>query len=109
MLRYLAFAGLLLAFPVAAQSVVDGDTIKLNGTTYRLSGIDAAEIRQTCVDGWAAGREATAYLAKLMHGHQIACTPVTTDRYGRTVAVCKADGRDLGADMVREILKKSST
>ena len=23
-----------------------------------------------------------------------------TDRYGRSVAVCRADGRDLGADMV---------
>lgn len=29
------------------------------------------------------------------------CEPRTKDRYGRTVALCRADGRDLGADMVR--------
>jgi endonuclease YncB( thermonuclease family) len=31
--------------------VVDGDTIKLNGTTW---GIDAPEMAQTCAD-WSAG------------------------------------------------------
>ena len=43
MLRYALLTLLVLAFPAAAQTAVDGDTIKLNGTTYRLSGIDAAE------------------------------------------------------------------
>ena len=100
-MRFIVFSVCLLAtWGAVAQTVVDGDTIKLNGTTYRLSGIDAAETQQTCVSGWPAGREATAYLTKLMHGRTITCTPVTTDRYGRTVAVCKAGGRDLGADMV---------
>jgi endonuclease YncB( thermonuclease family) len=36
--------GLLVALagtPAAAQTVVDGDTIKLNSTTYRIWGIDA--------------------------------------------------------------------
>ena len=33
----------LLAMPAAAQTVVDGDTIKLDGTTFRIWGIDAAE------------------------------------------------------------------
>jgi endonuclease YncB( thermonuclease family) len=43
---------LLVASPAAAQTVTDGDTIKLNGTTWRLWGIDAPEMRQTCKDGW---------------------------------------------------------
>jgi len=34
----------------AAQSVTDGDMIKLNGTTYRLWGIDAPETKQWCGD-----------------------------------------------------------
>jgi hypothetical protein len=42
-----------------AQTVVDGDTIRLNGTTYWIWGIDAAETKQRCQDGWEAGREAT--------------------------------------------------
>ena len=83
-----------------AQTVTDGDTIKLAGTTYRLWGIDAAETHQLCADGWAAGRAATEYMADLVRGHTVECEPKTKDRYGRTVAICRADGRDLGAAMV---------
>jgi endonuclease YncB( thermonuclease family) len=32
----------------------------------------------------------------------VTCEPKTLDRYGRTVAVCHVDGRDLGADMVTD-------
>ena len=47
----------VVAFPAAAQvTVTDGDTIKLNGTTYRLWGIDAPETKQACADGWEIGR-----------------------------------------------------
>ncbi len=80
--------------------MTDGDTIKLAGTTYRLWGIDAAETRQDCADGWPAGRIATDYLVGLVQGRGVECEPKTKDRYGRTVALCRADGRDLGADMV---------
>jgi len=91
----------LVAVPAAAQVVtVDGDTIKLNGTTYRLHGIDAAESRQWCGD-YPAGAIATGVLASLIEGHEVVCEPKTTDRYGRLVAVCRADGRDLGKAMVR--------
>ena len=101
MLRVVCVALLAFALPVAAQTVVDGDTIKLDGTTFRLHGIDAAESKQACADGWPAGREASTYLYGLIRGHAVTCEPKTTDRYGRTVALCRADGRDLGADMVR--------
>ena len=40
-------------------------------------------------------------LAELMKGYAVTCEPRTTDRYGRAVALCQADGRDLSADMVR--------
>lgn len=91
---------LLVASPATAQTVTDGDTIKLKGTIYRLWGIDAAETKQTCGDGWAAGTKATAYLREMMRGKEVVCEPKTIDRYGRTVAICRADGRDLGAAMV---------
>lgn len=84
----------------AAQTVTDGDTIKLNGTTYRLWGIDAPETKQSCADGWPAGLEATAYMRGLVRDRQVVCEAKTQDRYGRTVALCRADSQDLGAAMV---------
>ena len=80
--------------------MTDGDTIKLGGTTYRLWGIDAPETKQVCADGLPAGRIAADYLAGLAQGRSVECEAKTKDRYGRTVALCRADGRDLGADMV---------
>ena len=38
----------------------------------------------------------------LIGDHHVTCEPRTLDRYGRTVAICRADGRDLGADMVAD-------
>lgn len=84
-----------------AQTATDGDTIKIDGTAYRLWGVDAAEMRQSCEDGWPAGIEASKALLDLMRGRTITCEPRTTDRYGRAVALCRADGTDLGAAMVR--------
>jgi endonuclease YncB( thermonuclease family) len=95
-----ATALILLSFPVCAQTVTDGDTIKMDGMTYRLWGIDAPENKQACADGWEAGKAAATYLYGLVRGHKVVCEAKDTDRYGRTVAICRADGRDLGADMV---------
>lgn len=67
------FAAAILALPAAAQTIVDGDTITVRGTTYRLYGIDAAEKEQHCTDGWAAGRAAISYLRGLVQDHEVAC------------------------------------
>jgi endonuclease YncB( thermonuclease family) len=88
------------AAPVAAQTVTDGDTLKLNGTTYRLLGIDAPKSKQWC-GKWPAGPIATAMLEMLIKGKTVVCEPKTTDRYGRTVAICRADGEDLGRALVQ--------
>jgi endonuclease YncB( thermonuclease family) len=90
----------LVAFPAFAESVrvVDGDTLKIDGVTYRLWGIDAPG--QPCADGWPAA--ATEHLRALIGDRHVTCEPRTLDRYGRTVALCRADGRDLGADMVAD-------
>src|SRR6516162_6676857 len=95
-------AGALARSPDMAQgvTVIDGDTIRLDGTTFRLWGIDAPEARQDCRDGWPAGREATAHLRRMIDGQGVSCEPRTIDRYGRTVALCRENGRDIGADMV---------
>lgn len=99
-----AFCALVLLFArvrlAAGQTIVDGDIIKLNGTTYRLWGIDAPESQQLCADGWPAGRAALSFLRDLTRNKAVACDAKTTDRYGRTVAICRGDGIDLGAAMV---------
>lgn len=85
-----------------SQAVTDGDTLRLEGKTYRLWGIDAPESSQYCPDGWPAGRMATTRLQELIKGKAVICQRTGSDRYGRTIAICRASGRDLGAAMVRE-------
>lgn len=85
--------------------VVDGDSLDVAGERIRLYGIDAPEYRQSCNDlagrPYACGRDASRALAALIAGRQVACTRVDHDRYGRDVAICMVDGRDLGEVMVR--------
>jgi endonuclease YncB( thermonuclease family) len=70
--------------------------------TYRLWGIDAPEAPQSCADDWPAGRTATEHLRALIGDRHVTCEPRTLDRYGGIFALCRADGRDLGADMVAD-------
>lgn len=87
-------------------TIVDGDTLKMNGETYRLAGIDAVEAKQTCgrSDGteWPCGAEATAMLRDFVGGREVTCEVQDRDRYRRFIATCFADGRDLGRYMVRK-------
>lgn len=96
-----AFVALSVA-PAAAQTITDGDSIRLHGERVRIFGIDAPEFKQTCPDGWPAGRLATTRLQALIDGRTIVCQQKDRDYYGRIVAVCRAGGQDLGAIMVRE-------
>ena len=85
--------------------VLDGDSIDLAGEPIRLFGIDAPESRQVCRDGagraYRCGHAATLALTAATAGRTVACTRVEYDRYDRQVAICTADGRDLGDTMVR--------
>lgn len=104
-MRAVWMAAILLVSTVsfaASQTITDGDTIKVDGTIYRLWGIDAPELKQDCPDGWPAGHLAASHLQKLISGRTVACERRDTDRYGRTVAVCRVAGEDLGALMVRD-------
>lgn len=101
-MRLAAIAFILAALPAHAQTITDGDTLKHGGTTYRLWGIDAPEIKQDCPDGWPAGRLATTRLQDLVKGRQVVCEAKDRDQHGRTIAICRAAGEDLGATLVRE-------
>jgi endonuclease YncB( thermonuclease family) len=89
-----------------AARVVDGDTIDVGDTRVRLEGIDAPEAGQTCkrtwIGSWPCGAVATAALARLVENRIVSCQSRGLDKYGRTLAVCFVDGRDINAHMVRQ-------
>ncbi len=86
--------------------VIDGDTLEIAGRHVRLEGIDAPEIAQRCgrwlIGTWACGQAAGGALEKLVGGETVSCESRGIDKYGRTLGVCFAAGRDINAEMVRQ-------
>lgn len=85
----------------APVRVIDGDTIEMDAITYRINGIDAPEQAQKC-GAWRCGAAATDRMAELVAAGDVTCDSHGEDGYGRTIATCFADGRDLGAQLVGE-------
>jgi endonuclease YncB( thermonuclease family) len=102
---------LLIATPALAADItgipriVDGDTVQINATKIRLSGIDAPETDQVCLDPagerWACGVTARDELVEHAGGKPWTCHVTRLDRYGRSLAGCEVDGRDINQWMVR--------
>ena len=84
--------------------VVDGATIVLNGEKIRFSGIDAPELKQTCINGNEkvfCGNFTKMLLVKKI-GNQIPkCIKEGKDAYKRTLAECFINGESLSAFLVR--------
>ncbi len=108
--RLLLVALFIISSPAFAQLyfgkavAVDGDTLEMTGVRFVLAGVDAVEARQTCKRAdaeWNCGEYATAALQSLVEGKNVSCKQAGTDAYGRVIARCEADGRDLGQEMVR--------
>ncbi|KSV65028.1 hypothetical protein N182_35970 [Sinorhizobium sp. GL2] len=109
-----AFAGALLCgSPAGAEnsivgraSVIDGDTIEIQGERIRFHGVDAPESWQTCQDGdggdYRCGREASLALDRFLGASRpTRCEPVERDRYKRFVALCfRADGVEVNRWLV---------
>ena len=102
---------LLLGSPVAAMgqsvagtaTVIDGDTIRVNGQAIRLFGIDAPEADQTCDRegvSWECGKAATQQLANLVEGRTVECTVQSMDSYGRSVGICTIGYTEINRTMV---------
>jgi len=86
-------------------SVIDGDTIEIHGQRIRLFGVDAPESAQFCLadnNRWRCGQQAALALDSKIAGRPVACAEKDRDRYGRIVAVCRADNEDLNAWLVAE-------
>ncbi|MEM6618034.1 MAG: thermonuclease family protein [Pseudomonadota bacterium] len=87
----------------APVRVIDGDTVDVGGTRYRISGIDAPESAQVCQDArgrdWRCGMQATAALERLLNGQRVTCRKIEPDG-NRWIGHCTAGGRDVAAAMV---------
>lgn len=84
--------------------VGDGDSLALDGVRFRLLGIDAPELHQTCTRAGEihpCGREARDHLLRLIAGREVVCAWSHLDRYGRRLGRCRAGSTDLNAEMVR--------
>ena len=81
--------------------IADGDTITVlnngRGEKIRLHGIDTPE------KGQAFGNKAKAVTGSMLRGRVVEITPMTTDRYGRTVAQVYVDGQSLNESLVRSV------
>ena len=94
--------------PDAKISAIDGDSlIAEDGVEYRLFGIDAPELHQSCNDvngkPWQCGRAAKAKLTAIINRGNVTCEVRAKDRFGRIVAVCSAEGvPDVGEAMVHD-------
>lgn len=91
---------------VGRASVIDGDTLEIDGRRVRLEGIDAPETGQTCKTAsgrsWPCGQDAAQHLADYVTGATIECRSLGRDKYGRTLANCARGPIDINAAMVRD-------
>ncbi|MBJ7484352.1 MAG: thermonuclease family protein [Brevundimonas sp.] len=90
---------------IGRASVIDGDTLDMQGQRIRLWAVDAPEGRQTCDRAgvtYRCGQEAANALDRYIGGRPVRCAERDRDRYRRIVARCSVGGRDLGGWLVRE-------
>ncbi|HAU77528.1 MAG TPA: succinoglycan biosynthesis protein, partial [Agrobacterium sp.] len=81
----------------------DGDTLSKGKERFRLLGIDAPELAQTCQragESWPCGEEARRVLQRLAAPADFSCSGSSRDRYARLLVYCSAGGRDVSSDMV---------
>ena len=90
-------------------TVIDGDTLILNGTKYRLDGIDAPEMDQVCLDDngaeWKCGIAAREALEQFIAGRRCNARtkgPIRYIRAGDVSAFARSSGVSLNEWLVRE-------
>ncbi len=91
---------------VTVTRVIDGDSLRSGDLRIRVHGIDAPEMRQSCVDGrgasWACGKAARTAMTEIVsNAPNLQCDLLDVDRYGRLVMRCMAGDTDIAAALVR--------
>lgn len=109
-----AIPGLSRPISEGAANAVSGDTLRLNGQTIRLSGIEAPEIEQSCggqargeargegrSEGraeprWKCGEAARTQLRDFVRGKQVRCELASGGEKG----LCRVGTQDIAAELV---------
>lgn len=89
--------------------IVDGDTIWLDGQNLRLQSYDTPEPYNGICGGQtevALAHRASARLLQLLNTNAFVVHTAGEDRYGRTLATIKIDGRDVGDILIEEGLAR---
>jgi len=84
--------------------IIDGDTIHINKIKYRLHGIDAPEIRQSCKikeKNYKCGVKSKEFLVSLIGNQSVKCNQKDIDRYKRIIAECFVGKINLNKELVR--------
>jgi endonuclease YncB( thermonuclease family) len=81
-------------------SVIDADTIQINGEVIRLLDVDAPQRDQLCSQAlgdvtWECGREAAFALIDWIGATAVQCETDGLDRYKRHLARCSVGGDDV--------------
>ena len=102
---------LICLFFIVARShaeqiiVTDGDTIRIGDERIRFSGIDAPELKQTCIYQsieFQCGEFSKNLLIKKIANEEVTCIRQGKDQYGRTLAECFVGEDSLSSYLVRE-------
>ena len=103
---YLFFGLLIFSSANSDQLIVtDGDTIRIGDERIRFSGIDAPEIKQTCIYQeieFKCGEFSKNLLIEKISNQEVSCIRESTDQYGRTLAECFVGKESLSSYLVRE-------
>lgn len=89
--------------------VVDGDTFRFRGRTYRIADIDTPETHEPrCATEGALGARATRRLLALMNAGAFSLEEADrdSDRYGRLLRLVMRGGESVGAVLVAEGLAR---
>src|SRR5207237_2587430 len=102
-LAYVLAFCVIAAHPLAAREIravpriVDGDTVYADTVKIRLSGVDAPETDQLCLDtsgqSWTCGIEAKTRLQDFSRDRTWVCQLTGMDRYRRHLGSCSVDDR----------------
>ena len=85
--------------------VTDGDTIRIGEERIRFSGIDAPELKQTCLYQeieFNCGEFSKDLLIEKIANQEVSCIRESKDQYGRTLAECFVGKESLSSYLVRE-------
>jgi len=99
--------GLLIFSSAYSDQVIvtDGDTIRIGDERIRFNGIDAPEIKQTCVYKqieFKCGEFSKNLLIEKIFNQKVSCIKESKDQYGRTLAECFVGKESLSSYLVRE-------